>query len=127
MFVPAGAVQIEEDTNSSQVFVIDEGKARLNVVRAAKRENGRVRITSGLSGGEVVAASGLNQLYDGAPVQTKGNGKLSSRWKAISVRRTEAYWRPFKLPRRRSNSTIFNKRSKTPRPPLPRRKTVKKP
>lgn len=75
VLVPAPAVQIEEDTNSSQVFVLDDGKARLKVVQAAKRENGKVRIISGLSGGKKIATSGLNQLYDGATIRQKGSGK----------------------------------------------------
>ena len=55
-------------TASSQVFVIDGGKARAKVVRMGETENGQVRILGGTSAGAVVATSNLKDLYDGVPV-----------------------------------------------------------
>jgi RND family efflux transporter MFP subunit len=66
-FVPAEAVAYF--VGITKVFVIADGKARERQVRAGTREAGRVEILEGVKPGELVATSGLAQLYDGAPVQ----------------------------------------------------------
>ncbi|MBA3443221.1 MAG: efflux transporter periplasmic adaptor subunit, partial [Pyrinomonadaceae bacterium] len=57
---------------SSSIYVIESGNngdtARLRVVQRGGEEDDRVRIISGLNGGETIATSNLDQLYDGAKV-----------------------------------------------------------
>jgi RND family efflux transporter MFP subunit len=65
-FVPAEAIAYV--VGITKVFVIADGRARERLVRAGLREGGRVEILDGVRPGEVVATSGLAQLYDGAPV-----------------------------------------------------------
>ncbi|HEX8368264.1 MAG TPA: efflux RND transporter periplasmic adaptor subunit [Pyrinomonadaceae bacterium] len=69
VFVPRAAIVADPNTSSSRVFVIEENTARLVVVQIGEEENGMVRITSGLSGGERVATSNVEQLFDGATVR----------------------------------------------------------
>jgi len=69
VLVPRTAVLADPNADSAQAFVIEDGKARVRVVRIGEPENGLVRIASGLAGGEVVVASRLEQLYDGAAVR----------------------------------------------------------
>ena len=68
LFVPVSSVLTDTTTASSQVFVIDGGKARAKVVRMGETENGQVRILGGTTAGAVVATSNLKDLYDGVPV-----------------------------------------------------------
>jgi RND family efflux transporter MFP subunit len=68
VFVPQSAVVADPNTNSSRVFVIDGTTARLVVVQLGDQENDLVRITNGLQGGETVATSNTEQLFDGATV-----------------------------------------------------------
>ena len=51
------------------VFVIEEGVARLRLVKTGRRHNGQVEIISGLSGGEKVASKDAHLLNDGAAVE----------------------------------------------------------
>ena len=71
VFVPKNAVVSDAATNSSQVFVIDNGKARLRVVQVLNGEGGQVRVLAGVNGGERVAVNKLADLYEGCPVEVK--------------------------------------------------------
>ena len=71
VFVPKVAVVSDAATNSSQVFVMENGKARLRVVQTMGAEGGTLRVLSGVKGGELVAVNRLADLYEGAPVQVK--------------------------------------------------------
>jgi len=71
VFVPRAAVVADPNTNSYRVFVIEENTARLVVVQVGEEENNSIRITSGLSGGERVATSNVEQLFDGASVRVQ--------------------------------------------------------
>jgi membrane fusion protein (multidrug efflux system) len=51
------------------VFVVDSGTARLRLVRCGREVDGRVQISSGLSGGEKVALAGAGELVDGQHVE----------------------------------------------------------
>ena len=51
------------------VFVIENGVARLRLVKTGRRHNGQVEIISGLSGGEKVASKDAHLLRDGAAVE----------------------------------------------------------
>jgi RND family efflux transporter MFP subunit len=68
VFVPREAVISDPNTNSTRVFVVDGNSARLVVVQTGEAENNMVRVTSGLTGGETVAVSNTEQLFDGATV-----------------------------------------------------------
>jgi RND family efflux transporter MFP subunit len=65
--VPSEAVVHHGQLES--VFVVDSGIARLRLVRSGREWNGRMEISSGLSGGETVAVAGANQLVDGVRVE----------------------------------------------------------
>jgi multidrug efflux pump subunit AcrA (membrane-fusion protein) len=71
VFVPRAAVMKDKTTDAWQVFAIENGVARLRVVVTGDAEGEQVRIVNGLAGSEKVAASGIGELYDGAPVQVK--------------------------------------------------------
>jgi RND family efflux transporter MFP subunit len=51
------------------VFVVDSGVARLRLVRTGRELDGRIQISSGLSGGEQVALAGAADLVDGQRVE----------------------------------------------------------
>lgn len=51
------------------VFVVESGTARLRLVRSGREREGRVEISSGLSGGEKVALAGAVDLVDGQRVE----------------------------------------------------------
>jgi membrane fusion protein, multidrug efflux system len=65
-FAPAEALAYT--VGISKVFVVADGRAHERLVRAGPRSAGWVEILDGVKPGEVVATSGLAQLYDGAPV-----------------------------------------------------------
>ncbi|HJQ69061.1 MAG TPA: efflux RND transporter periplasmic adaptor subunit [Blastocatellia bacterium] len=67
-FVSRNAVMEDPNTNSFRVFVIEGETARLRVVQLGEQDGNSVRIVSGVSPGETVATSNLEQLYDGATV-----------------------------------------------------------
>jgi RND family efflux transporter MFP subunit len=71
VFVPKTAVVRDKTTDSFQVYVIQNGKARLHVVQTGDADGDFVRIVSGLSPSDVVATSNQTQLYDGAPVEAR--------------------------------------------------------
>ena len=72
IFVPAGALITDATTNSSQVFLIREGKARLAVVQVGERDGDMVRILSGIPADAVLAVDHLQELYDGQSVKLAG-------------------------------------------------------
>lgn len=71
VYVPRAALVPDPTTNSSHIFVIDHNTARVRVVQVGEQENDLMRIISGLSAGEVVATSNLEQLFDGAQVERR--------------------------------------------------------
>ena len=70
LFVPSRAVITDASTNSSQVFFIRDGKARVAVVQLGTRDGDMTQILSGLSPGATLALDHLQDLYDGQSVQT---------------------------------------------------------
>ena len=50
------------------VFVVEEGKVRLRLVKTGRKMDGKVEVLSGLSGGEVVVVRDAHLLQDGAAV-----------------------------------------------------------
>jgi multidrug efflux pump subunit AcrA (membrane-fusion protein) len=71
IFVPKQAVIRDKTTDSNQVWVVLNGKARLRVVSVGDADGDKVRIASGLAAGERVAINNQVELYDGAPVNAK--------------------------------------------------------
>ena len=68
VFVPVTAVITDPTTQSSSVYVIDEGVARLQIVQIGERENEYIRIISGVGENQSVATNNLKELFDGAAV-----------------------------------------------------------
>jgi RND family efflux transporter MFP subunit len=70
LFVPTMAVITDPTTNSSQLFFIRDGRARVAVVQLGATEGGEVQILSGISPGATIATDHLTDLYDGLVVKT---------------------------------------------------------
>jgi multidrug efflux pump subunit AcrA (membrane-fusion protein) len=68
VFVPKAAILRDKTTDSNQVFTVSDGKAHLHVVAMQDSAGDEVRIASGLAGGEKVATSHLEELFDGTTV-----------------------------------------------------------
>ncbi len=62
IFIPQRAVIKDATTNSSQVFFIRDGKARLAVVQLGETDGDRIRIVTGLPADAVVAIDHLQDL-----------------------------------------------------------------
>ena len=69
VFVPTGAILTDATTNSSQVFFVRDGKARVAVVQLGAKDGDLTQVLSGLSKGAIVATDHLQDLYDGESVQ----------------------------------------------------------
>jgi multidrug efflux pump subunit AcrA (membrane-fusion protein) len=68
LFVPRNAVLTDATTNSSQVFMIVDGKARVAVVQIGEVLGDMIRILSGIPDDAVLAQDHLADLYDGQTV-----------------------------------------------------------
>lgn len=66
MLIPRGA--FTGGVNSNQVFVLENGKAKLRKVVAARTFGNQVEIREGLTEGETVITSGQINLIDGTEV-----------------------------------------------------------
>lgn len=71
--IPKSAVWRKESLVG--VFVVDEGIARKRLVTVGKPYGDKVEVPSGLKEGDVIVASGVDELNDGARVQTGGEWK----------------------------------------------------
>lgn len=73
LFLPRTAILTDPSTNSSQIFFVRDGKARVAVVQLGAQlgaEGGDlVQILSGIAPEFVVAREHLQDLYDGEPVE----------------------------------------------------------
>lgn len=73
LFLPRAAILTDPSTNSSQIFFVRDGKARVAVVQLGAQlgaEDGNlVQILSGIAPEFVVARDHLQDLYDGEPVE----------------------------------------------------------
>jgi len=69
IFIPPNALITDATTNSSQVFLIRDGKARLAVVQVGERDGDLVRILTGIPPDAVLATDHLQDLYDGQSVK----------------------------------------------------------
>jgi RND family efflux transporter MFP subunit len=70
MFVPRQAVLTDPTTNSSQLFFIRDGRARLAVVQLGAADGDRLQILTGIAPSAIIATDHLEDLYDGLPVKT---------------------------------------------------------
>jgi RND family efflux transporter MFP subunit len=68
IFLPRAAILTDPSTNSSQVFFVRDGKARVAVVQLGAIDGNMIQILSGISADFVVANNHLQDLYDGEPV-----------------------------------------------------------
>lgn len=68
IFVPRDAVLTDATTNSSQVYMIVDNKARVAVVQPGETVNNNIRIISGIPEDAVLATDHLQDLYDGQNV-----------------------------------------------------------
>jgi multidrug efflux pump subunit AcrA (membrane-fusion protein) len=68
---PRSAVLIDPTINSAEVFILQQNKAYVRVVQIGEDEAGMIRILSGVSAGDILATSKLQQLYDGAAIKLK--------------------------------------------------------
>lgn len=75
IFIPQQAVVRDKTTDSNQVFVVQDGKARLRVVSVGDPDGDSIRILSGVAAGDVVATSNRSELYDGAVVQQNASAQ----------------------------------------------------
>jgi RND family efflux transporter MFP subunit len=67
--VPASAVLVRGQMEI--VFVIDEGKAKMRLVKTGKRLGDEVELVSGVESGERLVGGPLNQMLDGQPVEVR--------------------------------------------------------
>jgi len=74
-FLPRAAVITDASTNSSQVFFIRDGKARVGVVQLGAPSGDSIQILSGLPANALVAIDHLQDLYDGQTVKTVEKGR----------------------------------------------------
>ncbi|MBE2247272.1 MAG: efflux RND transporter periplasmic adaptor subunit [Candidatus Competibacteraceae bacterium] len=65
--IPASS--ISGSGSSTQVYVIENGKAVLRMVRIEQRIKNQVIISSGLSSGDIIITGGYMNLYEGASVR----------------------------------------------------------
>jgi len=68
IFVPRAAVVEDPNTNSFKVFAVDGRTARLRVIQPGPEHDGLVRVVTGIAGGEHVATTAIDRLFDGAAV-----------------------------------------------------------
>jgi multidrug efflux pump subunit AcrA (membrane-fusion protein) len=72
VFVPRQAVITDASTNSSQVFFVRDGKARVAVVQLGELDGDQIRILSGITDGMTIVVDHLKDLYDGQTVKLDG-------------------------------------------------------
>jgi multidrug efflux pump subunit AcrA (membrane-fusion protein) len=70
LFVPRASVLTDATTNSSQLFFIRDGRARVGVVQLGATREDLVQILSGISPGAMIATDHLADLFDGMVVKT---------------------------------------------------------
>jgi RND family efflux transporter MFP subunit len=69
LFVPRAAVIRDKTTDSNQIFVAQNDRARLHVVSIGNSDDSTVvRVLSGVSPGDIVITSNQSDLYDGARI-----------------------------------------------------------
>ena len=67
VMVPVSAIKTEGDMN--KVYVVEAGAARERIVQTGLLENDMIQVKTGVAENEVVATSGLGELFDGVQVR----------------------------------------------------------
>ncbi len=75
IFIPRTAVVRDKTTDSFQVYVIQNGKARLRVVLPGQINGDQIRIVSGIASGDIVVTNNQAALFDGAAVNQSAGGR----------------------------------------------------
>lgn len=75
IFVPRAAVVRDKTTDSFQVYVVQNGKARLHVVLPGEVNGDQIRIVSGIASGDIVATTNQAALFDGAAVNQNAGAR----------------------------------------------------
>jgi multidrug efflux pump subunit AcrA (membrane-fusion protein) len=65
VFIPRGAVITDATTNSSQVFFVRDGKARVAVVQLGMLDGDLIQILNGIAPDATIIVDNLKDLYDG--------------------------------------------------------------
>jgi RND family efflux transporter MFP subunit len=78
IFLPRASVLTDPSTNSSQVFFVRDGKARVAVVQLGGVDGAMVQILSGIAADFVVAKDHLQDLYDGEQVEADSPGPATA-------------------------------------------------
>ncbi len=84
IFLPRAAVLTDPSTNSSQVFFIRDGKARVAVVQLGAVDGDMIQILSGITADFVVATNHLQDLFDGEPVDVGAPAAQTGSQKQLS-------------------------------------------
>lgn len=71
LIVPASAVV--DNNGESYLYVIEDGVAKKTTVLAGLQNDDKIEILKGLKGGETVAVTNANNLFDGMPVKIINN------------------------------------------------------
>lgn len=71
LIVPASAVV--DHNGESYLYVIEDGVAKKTAVLTGLQNDDKIEILKGLTGGETVAATNANHLFDGMPVRVVNN------------------------------------------------------
>jgi RND family efflux transporter MFP subunit len=61
------------------VYLINEGKAKQQIIEAGSKQRGMIEITKGLNGGETLALDGAGFLSEGATVNVKETAKTAAK------------------------------------------------
>src|ERR1700677_3270620 len=85
VFLPRAAILTAPSTNSSQVFFVRDGKARVAVVQLGAVDGDMIQILSGITADFVVATNHLQDLFDGEPIETASASVPSSNQPRESV------------------------------------------
>ena len=76
ILLPLSAVQREDRSlASAQVYVIENGRAKLRQVQVGVEHDSMIEITSGISAGDIVAIEQSIELADGVPVSAEVRSK----------------------------------------------------
>jgi HlyD family secretion protein len=70
IWIPAVACQVQPDSRTARVFIIDDGRLRETTIQIGRQTGGQVEVVSGLSEGQSIASDGLDKLRDGQRVKS---------------------------------------------------------
>jgi membrane fusion protein, multidrug efflux system len=78
IFIPTTAILTDATTNSSQVFFVRDGKARVAVVQLGAKDGDMTQILSGIAPRAVIITDHLQDLYDGQSVKIRASANSTS-------------------------------------------------